>query len=100
MPRTTFTITGETARTMARFEFIAHWLELETRKKANRGPLGLYVRHVGKEWRVYSPIAGGTIMYRTTDPSLLFDYARRTQLGPIIRDAEGFRGDAYMERSR
>lgn len=100
MARTTFAITGEQARTMARFEFVAHWLALETRKKANRGPLGLYVKRVGKEWRIYSPVAGGTVMFGSSDPSLLYDYARRTQLGTIIRDAEGFRGDAYMEKAR
>lgn len=92
-------ITGELARTMPRFEFIAGWLIYVTRKKANRGPLGLYVKRVGGEWRIYSPIGGGTITYRTHDPALLFDYARRTQLGPDIRDAETFRGEAFAERA-
>lgn len=89
------TITEEQARTMSRFEFIAHWLAVVTRKKANRGPLGLYVKRVGKRWQVVSSIGGGTVTYETTDPSLLFDYARRGQLGRDIRDAEEFRGLAY-----
>jgi hypothetical protein len=90
-------ITGALARSMPRFEFIAHWLVYVTKKKVNRGPLGLYVRKVGGEWRIYSPIGGGTVIYQTRDPSLLFDYARRTQLGPHIRDAESFRGEAFAE---
>lgn len=84
-------ITEQQAREMSRFEFIAHWLVFVTRKKANRGPLGLYVRRSGKRWQVMSPIGGGTVTYQTTDPALLFDYARRGQLGRDIRDAEEFR---------
>ena len=89
-------ITEEQARTMPRYEFIAHWLAVVTRKKKNRGPLGLYVRHVGKRWQVVSPVGGGTVTYETTDPALLFDYARRGQLGSDIRNAEEFRGEAYQ----
>jgi hypothetical protein len=88
-------ITGELARSMPRYEFIARWLVYVTKKKTNRGPLGYYVRKVGGEWRIISPIGGGTVVYATRDPALLFDYARRTQLGPDIRDAEEFRGEAY-----
>lgn len=80
---------------MPRYEFIAHWLVYVTKKKANRGPLGLYVRRVGKRWQIVSPIGGGTVTYETPDPALLFDYARRGQLGPDIRDAEEFRALAY-----
>lgn len=92
-------ITEQQAREMTRFEFIAHWLAVVTRKKENRGPLGLYVKHVGKRWQVVSPVGGGTITYQTTDPALLFDYARRGQLGRDIRDAEEFRLLAF-ERGR
>jgi hypothetical protein len=88
-------ITEEQAREMSRFDFIAHWLVVVTRKKANRGPLGLYVRRVGKRWQVVSPIGSGTVTYQTTDPALLFDYARRGQLGRDIRDAEEFRIMAF-----
>lgn len=91
-------LTGELARTMPRFEFIAHWLAVVTKKKENRGPLGLYVRHVGKKWQVVSPIAGGTVTYETNDPALLFDYARRGQLGSEIRNADEFRTLAYEGR--
>ena len=89
-------ITEEQARAMPRFEFIAHWLTTVTKKKENRGPLGLYVKRVGKRWQVVSPVGGGTVTYETADPALLFDYARRGQLGPHIRDAEEFRGLAYQ----
>ncbi len=82
---------------MPRFEFIAHWLAIVTRKKENRGPLGLYVRRRGKRWQIVSPVGGGVVVYETADPSLLFDYARRTQLGPHVRDAEEFRGLAYQQ---
>lgn len=88
-------ITEEQARTMPRFEFIAHWLVVITKKKENRGPLGLYVKRVGKRWQIVSPIGGGTVTFETTDPALLFDYARRGQLGRDIRDAEEFRSLAY-----
>lgn len=88
------------ARTMLRFDFIAHWLAVVTRKKANRGPLGLYVRRVGKRWQIVSPIGGRTVTYETTDPALLFDYARRGQLGTHIRDAEDFRAEAYLRAGK
>jgi hypothetical protein len=94
-PRRGLDLTGELVRTMPRFEFIAHWLAVVTKKKENRGPLGLYVRHVGKKWQVVSPIAGGTVTYETNDPALLFDYARRGQLGSEIRNADEFRALAY-----
>ena len=94
--RTRRMITEEQARAMPRFEFIAHWLTVLTKKKENRGPLGLYVKRVGKRWQIMSPVGGGTVTYETTDPALLFDYARRGQLGPHIRDAEEFRGLAYQ----
>ena len=89
-------ITEELARELPRFEFIAHWLAVVTKKKENRGPLGLYVKRSGKRWQVVSPVGGGTVTYETADPALLFDYARRGQLGPHIRDAEDFRGLAYQ----
>jgi len=91
-------INAEQALTLPRFEFIAHWLAVVTKKKANRGPLGLYVRRVGKRWQIVSPIGGGTVTFETGDPALLFDYARRGQLGPHIHDAEAFRGEAYERR--
>ena len=89
-------ITEDQARALPRFEFIAHWLAVVTKKKDNRGPLGLYVKRVGKRWQIVSPVGGGTVTYETADPALLFDYARRGQLGSHIRDAEEFRGLAYQ----
>ena len=89
-------ITEEQARALPRFEFIARWLAVVTKKKQSRGPLGLYVKHVGKRWQIVSPVGGGTVTYETADPALLFDHARRGQLGSHIRDAEEFRGLAYQ----
>lgn len=100
MKRATFAITGELARAMPRFEFIAFWLATVTRKKSNRGPLGLYVRKIGKQWRVISPIAGGTVIYTTPSPDLLYDFVRRTQLGPEVQKAEHFRVEAFTEHGK
>lgn len=93
-------ITGDAATSMPRFEFIARWLVVVTRKKSNRGPLGLHVRRVGKQWRICSPIGGGTVTFATRDASLLFDYARRGQLGADVRDADAFRVAAFEDRER
>jgi hypothetical protein len=89
-------LTEDQARAMPRFDFIAHWLAVVTKKKENRGPLGLWVKHVGTRWQIMSPVGGGTVTFETTDPALLFDYARRGQLGRDIRDAEEFRAQAYQ----
>lgn len=96
MPSATFVITEQMAREMPRFEFIAHWLVAVTRKKSNRGRLGLWVRRRGEAYEVVSPIGGGTVTYATRDPALLFDYVRRGQLGVNVRDAEEFRALAYV----
>jgi len=93
-------LTGDAATSMPRFDFIARWLVVVTRKKANRGPLGLHVRKVGKEWRIYSPVGGGTVTFATRDPSMLFDHARRGQLGADIRDADAFRVEAFEDLAR
>lgn len=90
------TITERMARELPRFDFIARWLVVATRKKANRGPLGLYVRRQGGAYEIVSPIGGGTVTYRTPDPARLFDHARRGQLGAEIRRAEDFRTEAYL----
>jgi hypothetical protein len=99
-PRRGWDLTEELARALPRFEFIAHWLAVVTRKKGSRGPLGLYVRRAGKRWQIVSPVGGGTVTYETTDPALLFDYARRGQLGRDIRDAEEFRGLAHRSSAQ
>ncbi len=90
-------ITEEQARTFPRFEFIAHWLAVVTRKKENRDlAQGKRVRRVGKRWQVVSPFGGGTVEYETPDADRLFDYARRGPLGWHIRNAEEFRAAAYQ----
>lgn len=42
-----------------------------------------------------SPIAGGTVVYRTSEADKLFDYARRGELGTLVREADQFRIDAH-----
>jgi hypothetical protein len=89
-------ITAENAIAMPRFEFIALWLVETTRKKSQR-PMGKHVVHTRGVYKIMSPIGGGVTEYETTDPALLFDYARRGVLGPLIRDADDFRSYAHQE---
>lgn len=98
--KTTYTITEQDARRMPRFDFIAHWLVVVTKKKGNRGLLGLWVRRRGQSYEVVSPIGGGTVTYATKSPDLLFDYVRRGQLGTHVRDADEFRALAYQAHDR
>lgn len=89
-------ITEEQARTMPRFEFIAHWLEFVTRKKAGRElTQGKRVKHTREGlWQiVYS---NGLVEYETPDVARLYEYARRGTLGWHIRNAEEFRVLAYQ----
>jgi hypothetical protein len=88
------TITAQAATTMSRFDFIALFVVVITRRGSHLGPLKQRVKHSNGVYRVTSGSAG-TVVYQTSDTSLLFDYIRRTQLGPIVRDAEDFRGLAY-----
>lgn len=95
----TYVITDEQARSMPRFEFIAHWLAMVTRKKENRElAMGKRVRRKGKLWQVVS--TNGSVEYETPDADRLFDYARRGPLGWWIRKAEDFRIDAYQQGQR
>lgn len=89
-------ITADDARAMDRFAFIALYLVVLTRKAANRGPLGYRVNCHRGEYRVVSPIGG--VVYATREADKLFDYARRTQLGMLTREADEFRVLAYAER--
>lgn len=93
-------ITEALAVELPRFEFLAHWLAVVTRKKVNRGPVGLLVRRHGDRWRVVSPVGGGTVVYETPDAAKLYDYVRRGELGPHLRDAEEFRALAHQRRTR
>lgn len=90
-------ITAGAARTMDRFDFIGLYLVVVTRKAENRGPLGYRVQHAGGEYRVVSPIAGGTVVYRTREADKLFDYVRRGELGTLVREAEEWRVLAYAQ---
>ncbi len=91
-------ITAEAARTMTRFDFIALFLVVITRRSTHLGPLKQRVTHSNGMYRVTSGSSKVVVM-ETADTSLLFDYVRRTQLGPIVRDAEEFRGMAYEEKA-
>jgi hypothetical protein len=89
-------LTAEQARTMPRFEFIAHWLEVVTRDKENRNlTQGRRVKHTNGRWQiVYS---NGFVEYETPEAEELFDYARRGPLARHIRRAEEFIILAYQE---
>lgn len=90
-------ITEEQALTMPRFEFIAHFLWVVTRKKENRTLAhGKRVKHADGMWQIVYP--NGLVEYETPDADRLFDYARRGPLGYFIRQAEDFRADAYQQR--
>lgn len=88
-------ITEQQARTMPRFEFIAHWLAVVTRKKENRDlAQGKRVRRKRGLWQiVYS---NGLVEYETPDADRLFDYTRRGPLNWHIRHAEEFRELAHQ----
>jgi hypothetical protein len=88
-------ITPALAVSMPRFEFIALWLLVHTRKKSERGPLGYQVQHVGGVYKVVSPIGG--VVYQTPDADRLFDVARRGELGSLTRRADAFREEAFED---
>ncbi len=88
-------ITGDLAKALPRFEFIAAYLVAATKRKADRGPLGYWVRKRRGAWEIVSPIGGATVVYTTKDPALLYDYARRMSwLGYLTKSADAFRVEA------
>lgn len=92
-------ITEEQARSMPRFEFIAHWLAVVTRRKENRDlAQGKRVRRRRSRWQIVYP--NGLVEYETSDADRLFDYARRGPLGWHIRKAEEFRALAHQGAER
>ncbi len=70
---------------------------MATRRAENRGPCGYQAHHAGGEYGVVSPIAGGTVVYLTTDTAKLFDVVRRGELGVLTREADEFRVLAYTQ---
>lgn len=88
-------ISADAARTMDRYAFLALYLVVATRRAENRGRLGYRIQHARGEYSVVSPIAGGTVVYRTSEADKLFDYARRGELGTLVREADQFRIDAH-----
>ena len=92
-------ITAEQARERPRFDFIAHWLAVVTRRKDGRDlAQGKRVRRANGRWQIVYP--NGLVEYETPDADRLFDYARRGSLGRHIRDAEEFRVLAHQEQRR
>ncbi len=84
---------------LPRFEFIAGFLEMATRKKEGRAlTQGYQVKRKGKNWQVIQTlVAGGTIAYETDDAGKLYDYVRRGPLNYFIRHAEDMRTDALSK---
>lgn len=84
-------ITEELARDLPRFDFLALWLTVVSRRRSSWGPLKQRVRR--RRDGTFEIVQGDhdVVVYATKDTSKLFDYARRTQLGRAIRDAEEFR---------
>lgn len=88
-------VTGDLAKRIPRFDFIAHYLVVATAKKQDRGPLNYRVRRVRGEWRIEAG-RDPVVVYATRDTGKLFDYARRTELGHYTRAADLFREEAYL----
>lgn len=78
---------------LPRFEFLAAYLVLLTRKAANREFVqGYQVKHSAGRWSVIqTQVAGGTTVYATDDAAKLFDYVRRGPLGYFTREADNLR---------
>jgi hypothetical protein len=95
-------ITAAAALTLSRFEFIALFLVVSTRRAEQRKVTGgLQVRHAGGVWSVVqTEVAGGVVTYQTGDAALLFDYVRRGALGSIVRDAEDWRLLAHEDAAQ
>jgi len=66
-------ITEELARALPRYDFIAHYLAVVTKKKDGRDLAGgKRVRRMGNRWQIVSPIGGGVVEYETPDTDRLF----------------------------
>ena len=91
-------ITADAALTLPRFEFIALYLVVSTRRAEYRGPLGYRVHHADGEYRVVSLIAGGTVVYRTHDAGKRFDHVR--EAWPEHEERTLARGLASIPSSR
>ena len=78
---------------LPRFEFIAAYLVMLTRKAANRAHVhGYQVTHRAGKWSVIQTrVAGGTVVYSTDDACKLFDYVHRGPLGYFTREADNLR---------
>lgn len=93
------TITERDARELPRFDFIARYLVVSTRKKADRALVkGKQVRRIGGLWQVL--YGNGLVEYETLDAGRLFDYVRRGPLNYYVRQAEEFRALAYERGAR
>jgi hypothetical protein len=92
-------VTEQDARALPRFEFIARYLEVFTRKKVDRDLVGgKQVRRHGGKWQVL--YRNGLVEYETPGADRLFDYVRRGPLNYFVRQAEEFRGLAHERGAR
>lgn len=84
---------------LPRFEFLAGFLEMATRRKEGREVVqGYQIKRKGKNWQVVQTlVAGQPVVYETDDPNKLFDYVRRGPLNYYVRQAEDMRTDALSK---
>jgi hypothetical protein len=83
---------ADAVKTLSRFDFIAEYVAIQTRKKAGRELTGdLQVKKTRGGW-IYG-FHGRTSCQPTTS-DVLFDMIRRTDLNYFVRQAEQFRVEA------
>ena len=96
------TLSAEQLQTMDRFELIATWLVMVTRRKTGREQVGgMKVARCAQGFRVTFPEVGdGRAALFTGDASGLFEYARRTELNAQIRIVEDARAHALAAQQQ
>lgn len=96
------TLSAEQLQTMDRFELIATWLVMVTRRKMDREQVGgMKVARCPRGFRVTFPEVGdGRAALFTGDAAGLFEYARRTELSAQIRIVEDARAQALASQQQ
>ena len=75
-----------------RFEFMANYMQHQTRKKADLDLVGGYmVRRGSSGWDIID--SNGATLIKNTTPEKLYDYARRGTLGYLTKKADDLRID-------
>jgi hypothetical protein len=83
------------AKTMPRFDFIAHFVQGATRTKGQREPVaGMQVKRLGDGW-TYTFM--GKPATRPLSTHALYEEMRRNELNFYVRQAEEFRIDVLSE---